>query len=541
MKKNIFSLLSILLLLSCSNNKEFNIVDYGAVADGKTINTQFIQKAIDACHEKGGGKVIIPEGTFVTGTIYIKDNVNLHIEEKAILKGSPSFEDYPDNTVKYVNSFTHPNFGHTFGSKALIFAEGVRNVSITGKGTIDGNGDNPVFQLGNDETAESRRRPCMMLFIDSKNIKVYDLNLRNSAYWLQNYLGCDTLHLKGLNIYNHTNFNQDATDIDASNVLIEDCTIDADDDGICLKSHDANRIVQNVTVRNCTIATNCNAVKFGTKSDGGFKNINISNCFIKKASEDNVRKWQENLEFIGQPITVISGFALESVDGGIIEDVNISDITMQDVQTPIFVIMGRRNVGQAGNQDFYNSEKHGLDPTLKVGKVSNLTFKNITATSNSKMTSSISASMGYYVENVTMENIKISTMGKGTLKEANTPLSEYSGSYPENRMYGFVYPSSGLFLRHIKNVTLNNIELTVRYEDYRPAVILDDLHNVTLNALNSDTPAGGNAVIQIENSTKISIRNPKIASKKNAYLKLIKTAKSEIETQGFEPFNGWIK
>lgn len=523
MKKNyiIFTLLIVLLFQSCSQKTDFNILDFGAEADGVTMNTKAIQKAIDACYNNGGGKVIVPEGIFLTGTLYMKDNVNLYIEEKATLKGSSFFNDYPDNNVKYVNSFSYPN-GKLFGNKALIFGENVRNISITGNGTIDGSGDSPTFQLGNDSNDESRKRPCMLLFINSKNIKVYDLDLRNSAYWLQNYLGCDTLHLKGLNIYNHTNFNQDATDIDASNVLIEDCIIDADDDGICLKSHNPNRIVENVIVRNCTISSNCNAVKFGTKSEGGFRNIDISNCFIKKASEDNVRKWQENLEFIELPTTVISGFALESVDGGVIENVNISDITMQDVQTPIFVIMARRNVGQAGNEDFYNSEKNGIDPALKVGKVSNLVFRNITATSHSKMTSSVTAAEGCYVENVVLENVKISTMGDGTKKEAATPLPEYNGSYPENRMYGYAYPSSGLFFRHVKGLTLKNVDLTVRKEDYRPSVILEDINGANIDKVSATSPTGGQAVFRIIKSSNINI------SGTNPSIEYINTDKKEV-------------
>jgi polygalacturonase len=204
--------------VSCSKKTDYNILDYGAVADGKTISTKSIQQAINDCHQNGGGKVIVPGGTFLSGTIYMKDDVNLHLEAEAVLKGSSSFDDYPDNHVKYVNTYSYPN-GKLFANKAFIFGEGVNNVSITGEGIIDGNGDSPAFQLGNDSNPESRQRPCMILLIDSKNIKVHDLYLRNSAYWLQNYVGCDTLHLKGLKIYNHTNFNQDATDIDASNVL----------------------------------------------------------------------------------------------------------------------------------------------------------------------------------------------------------------------------------------------------------------------------------------------------------------------------------
>jgi hypothetical protein len=274
----------------------YNIVDFGALPDGVSLNTQAIQKAIDKCAEDGGGKVVVPAGVFLTGTIYLRSQVELHLEEQATIKGSPSFEDYPDNDVKYVNSFSYPN-GKLFENKALIFGEGVCNVAITGKGTIDGSGDSPTFQLGNDSNTGSRRRPSVILLINSRNIHVYDLHLRNSAYWMQNYLGCDSLHLKGLTIYNHTNYNQDAMDIDAKNVLIEDCVIDADDDGVCLKSHDANRPVENVTVRNCVIASNCNAVKFGTKSDGGFRNVSVSRCVIRKASEDHIRQWQKNLKF----------------------------------------------------------------------------------------------------------------------------------------------------------------------------------------------------------------------------------------------------
>lgn len=497
-----------IICISCSKKAEYNIVDYGAVADGKSINTQSIQKAIDECHQKGGGKVVIPKGTFVSGTVYMKDNVNLHLESEAILKGSSSFDDYPDNEVKYVNSFSYPN-GKLFSNKALIFGEGIKNISITGEGTIDGSGDNPAFQLGNDGTAESRKRPCMLLFVDSKNIKVHDLHLQNSAYWLQNYLGCDTLHLKGLKIFNHSNFNQDATDIDARNVLIEDCLIDSDDDGICLKSHDPERIVENVTVRNCTISTNCNAVKFGTKSEGGFRNISISDCFIKKASQDHIRKWQENLKFIELPTTVLAGFALESVDGAVIENVNISNIEMQDVQTPVFVIMGRRNIGQAGDGSFYKSDMAHLDSTLRAGRVSNLSFRNITAKSHSKMTSSITAAPGYYIENVIFENIKISTMGYGTKEEAHTVLSEYAGAYPENRMYGLVYPSSGLFFRHIKNLTLNNVDLEVRNEDYRSAVILQDVHKVDINNFSATTPMGNTPLIKAWRSSDINISGTK--------------------------------
>ncbi|MDR2804770.1 MAG: hypothetical protein LBB85_03885, partial [Dysgonamonadaceae bacterium] len=392
--------------LDNAGNSEFNILKFDAKGDGKTINTGAIQTAIDLCAADGGGKVTVPAGVFVTGTLYMKDNVTLYISENATLKGSPSFADYPDNQVKYTNSFSHS--GKLFGNKALIFGENLHNISITGKGTIDGSGDSPEFQLGNDSHPQSRQRPSVICFIKCNSVKVEGLRMQNSAYWMQNYIGCNTLTLRNLNVYNHSNYNQDAMDIDASNVLVENCIIDADDDGVCLKSHNADRIVENIVVRNCTIASNCNAVKFGTKSDGGFRNVKISNCIIHKASADHIRHWQENLKFIELPTTVISGFAFEAVDGGIIENIEVSDITMTDVQTPVFVILGRRNIGQAGDTAFYREDKP-LDKSLKTGHARNLTFRNITATSHSKMSSSVTASAGNFVENIRFENVKISS------------------------------------------------------------------------------------------------------------------------------------
>jgi polygalacturonase len=479
----------------------YNIIDFGASSDGVTMNTQAIQKAIDKCAENRDGKVIVPAGVFITGTIYLKNNIELYLEENAIIKGSPYFKDYPDNHVKYVNSFSYPN-GKLFENKALIFGEGVSNVTIAGKGTIDGSGDSAEFQLGNDSNAGSRRRPSVILLIDSKNIKVYDLHLRNSAYWMQNYLGCDGLHLKGLKIYNHTNYNQDAMDIDAKNVLVENCVIDSDDDGVCLKSHDSSRPVENVTVRNCTISTNCNAVKFGTKSDGGFGNVYISNCIIKKATEDNIRQWQKALKFIELPVTVISGFALESVDGGFINNIHVSDILMFDVQTPVFIVQGRRNVSQSGNKSFYTSDKTKFDASLLPGKVAHISFINIMAKSHSKMSSSVTAYPGYYIEDISFENITFNTMGWGTEDEANTPLKENPHAYPENRMYGHVYPASGLYLRRVKDVSLNNVDLYVRNTDYRPAVILDDVRNATIKSLKGTPPSGNKPFIEYINTDK---------------------------------------
>jgi polygalacturonase len=503
----------------------YNVLEMGATPDGKTLNTNIIQSAIDKC-SKDGGKVVIPKGVFLSGTLYLKNNVNIYLEEGAVLLGSSSFKDYPSNNVKHVTAFTHSN-GISNACKALLFGEDVQNITISGKGTIDGNGKSPEFNLNDDSSSPaSRLRPCMILLVNSRNIKVMDLYLTNSAYWLQNYQSCDGLHLKGLKIYNHANYNNDAIDIDSRNVLIEDCVIDSDDDGICLKSHDKNRLCENIIIRNCIIATNCNAIKFGTYSASGFKNVDISNCSIKKASEDRIRKWQDTLQFIGQPITVIAGLALEMVDGGIMENVKISNIQMADVQTPIFMVMGDRKRSNSTSK-------------IPTSRISNIHISNVKAVSHSKMSSAIIGLPNVYAENIMLNNITFSDMGKGSLKDAKIVLPEVHKAYPENRMFGQIYPSSGLYLRHVKGLEINNLHLNLRNPDYRPAIFMDNVVDSKLNSIQLLEPKGPNAAISIVRSRNIEIQNPKFDSQKHPLVQIERSKATEIKLSGFEKYEGW--
>lgn len=528
-----------MLILCCNAMAQtYNIKDFGAVGDGKTMNTKSIQSAIDKCAETGG-RVVIPAGTFMSGTLHLKSRVHIVINDGGELKGSPYFKDYPDNAVQYQNSFTYSG-GKPRANKAFLLAEGVNDISITGKGTINGSGDSPEFNLGNDDTPASKLRPCMLLIINSKHITLHDITLTNSAYWLQNYLSCEYLELKGLTIYNQSNYNQDAIDIDARHVLIENCKIDADDDGVCLKSHSKNFVVEDVTVRNCTIASNCNAIKFGTASSGGFKNINITNCTIQKASADHIRHWQKNLQFIGQPVTVISGIAIESVDGGVIDNVHIANIKMRDVQTPIFVVLGNRGNKQAGDKSFYNTASGGIN-TKGAGSISNITINNIDAVSYSKMSSSVTAFPGVYVEDVKLSNITLNNMGTGTTAEADSLLKENPGAYPENRMYGQAYPSSGFFIRHVKNISLSQVKFKLRNADHRASIIIDDVIKGRLNQVSLPATAGNKAAIKIINSKDISINKPLIIPQGKPLVQLTGTANNQLWVSGFNKYKGWLK
>ena len=439
-----------------------NIVDCGAKGDGVTDNTAIIQKAIDDCSKKSG-TVFIPSGKYLTRTLFLKSNVCLHIDFGAELLGSTDLKSYHNAFPKLKGKET----------PALIFARGVENIAITGLGTINGQGQHKNFQHGNDSDG-GPKRPKIIYFIDCKNVRVQDITLINSAYWTQDYEDCDGVIIKGIKVYSHANWNNDGLDIDSKNVVVSDCYIDCDDDALCFKS-DTKRVCENITVTNCVLKSNCNAIKFGTSSYAGFKNITVTNCVITKASEDHIRQWYRTEPWLGTTDkTVISGIALESVDGGNMEQIMISNITMSNVQTPIFIRLGdrRRTV------------------TNHISTIKNISISNIIAETESKVACSITGVPGGIVENVDIRNVKLKIQGGGTQENIDEIVPEQIQSYPENRMFGVVLPASGFYVRHAKNVYFENIQIETKTDDVRPMFYFDDVtgYEILNSRMNYEKP-----------------------------------------------------
>ncbi len=243
--------------------------------------------------------------------------------------------------------------------------------------------------------------------------------------------------------------------------------------------------------------------------------MNITNCNISKASADHIRHWQKKLPFIELPITVISGIALEAVDGASINDVTISDITMKDVQTPIFIVLGNR------------SRKPVRDTSYRVGEIKNVLIKNIVATSHSKISSSITGIPGNNVSDITLENITISNIGGGTKDDAAIILPEKTKAYPENRMYGSVFPSSGLYIRHVKNITVKNFSIENRNKDERPIFYVEDADSVNIDGLKSE-----NVLInplKIINSKNVQIFHSEFPVFNKDLVELIDTQKEQVK------------
>lgn len=448
--KKILVLASILIAIPAfAGSRNICITKTGAKEGSGRDNARAIQKAIDKVSKAGGGTVTVPAGDFVTGPIELKSGVELHLEMGARLLGLADIDAY--DKAHWVNAN-----GKKSPHSALIYANFQENIAITGQGTIDGQGGDPAFNVGK---ADPGGRPMIILFRNCRNVVVKDVRLENSAHWVQYYTDCEGVRISGLKVYSHCNYNNDGIDIESRDVVVTNCIFDCEDDAICLKGA-GDYLCENVSVSNCVAASNCNAIKLGTGSSTGYRNITISNITVRHASEDNFRHWSTKITGVTAPITVISGIAVEVVDGGICENVNISNISMRDVQTPIFIRLARRG------EDCSGSRLRGV------------TISGVTAVSESMMSSSITGVPGLYAEDIYLSDIDITAPGGGTADMASIEVPEAEDTYPENRKLGHILPASGLYFRHANNVYLSNVRFHFREPDARPLIITDDCTNV---------------------------------------------------------------
>ena len=446
---------------------EYNILNFGAVGDGITLNTKSIQEAIDKANQNGGGRVIVPAGEFLSGSLIIKSGVELYLEKEAVILGSTNPFDYLSG-----NNLLH-----------FINAEKAVNIGITGLGTIDDRGrllaltidslffagkwDDPGY---NYRRHRPERRPKLLHFSECRNVVLEGFTARRSASWVLDFDRCVNMTIHKVTVDSDDYWNNDGLDIgDCRNVKITECYINSADDGICLKSHHVNSFNDSIYVANCTVRSSASAIKFGTASLGGFRNVKIENIYIFD--------------------TFRSAIALESVDGGVLENIEINDITANNTGNAIFIKLGHRNVdGKVG--------------TLKNVKISNVVVQVPFGAPDLKyeirgpelpffhntFPASISGLPDHYVENVSLENIRIIYPGRANNGYAHLPLHrlndvpENESQYPEFSMFGEL-PSWGFYVRHVNGLSMKNIHLKVEEYDFRPAFVFDDVSNLEMKQI----------------------------------------------------------
>ncbi|TDE45896.1 DUF1565 domain-containing protein [Flavobacterium rhamnosiphilum] len=455
------ALLFLLLFTSFSMfAKDYKASLFGINSDGKTLNTTSIQFAINHINANGGGRLVFNVGRYLTGTINLKSNVTLHFDEGAILLGSTNPFDYEKTSASWCY--------------ALVVAYDQENIGITGKGILDGQGvevaRNVVENIEKGLTKDSYKygrpsegnRPMLVYFKRCKDIKIIDITYKNSASWNQTYDLCKNLTIDGITVDNTTYWNQDGIDIvDCDNVSITNSYIDAADDGICLKSHDANSFCNNIFISNNKIRTSANGIKFGTASKGGFRNVKIVN----------------NIVFD----TYRSAIALESVDGGFLENIEIDSLKVYNTGNLIYLTTGERIKGKKS--------------TLKNIKISNV-YAEIPATKpdagygfegpiedqprNISPAIIIKGLPESIISDVVFKNFVIKHAGGGNAKFANVPLNqiesipELPAQYPEFSMFKEL-PAWGAYIRHASGIQFSNIKMQTDKNDFRVPVVLDDV------------------------------------------------------------------
>ena len=463
----------------------YDVRDYGALPDGKTLATRPIQKAIDAASAAGGGTVVFSAGTFRSGTLYLKNNITLALEPGATLLGSPDPRDYPENHSS-VRSYTD-----VYVCQSLIAGEGLSHVAIIGRGTIDGSG-------GAFRWKEYKNRPYVIRLVRCRDVRVEGIRMQNSPMWMQHYLACDQLRLCSITVFNHVSYNNDGVDIDGCHdVCVSECMFDSDDDAVCLKST-LNRPCRNVVVNNCIISSHGNALKMGTESNGGFQDVTINNCAI--CAPRFTKSIYGNYRGMG-------GIALETVDGGILDRVAISNITMQGIFTPIFLRLGNRARPFTEN-----------GPKPEVGTLRNVLLSHIVATGASNIGCSITGMPGHRVENVSLSDIQI-TFDGGKSDMAAKTVPEHEHRYPEAAMFGEL-PAYGFYCRHVCGLKFHNIRLDTTAPDRRHAMVCDDVEDLIVDGLDAACRPDAEPIVHFIQVEGAIVRNSSLRADAGTFLRL---------------------
>ena len=446
----------------------YNVRSYGAVGDGKNLDSPAIDRAIEACARAGGGTVYLPAGTYLSGSIHLKSNIHLYLDAGATILGAPQELNAYDPPEPF-EGIAYQDGGHTYFHNSLIWGEDLTNVSITGRGMINGGGltrqDKAVGagSIGLGDKAIALKR-C-------SDVLIRDITIFHGGHFAIIATGCNNMHIDNVTI----DTNRDGINLDCcTNVTVSNCRINAPfDDAICPKSSYALGrpvITENITIVNCQVSgfeegtlldgtmkpsrVKNGRIKFGTESNGGFRNITIANTTFRECR----------------------GLALEMVDGGIMENISISNLTMMNVDDyPIYITLGRRNRGP---------------DSITVGTVRNIFINNVIATGIDTMSGvHITGLPGYPVENVRMQNIWLSYVGGGTKEHAARVPPELERGYPEPRRIGFT-PAYGVFARHVKGLELSDIRLDFENEDLRPPIVCIDVDGLEIDNFKAKVAKG---------------------------------------------------
>ena len=463
-------------LTGLTTRKQFLATDFGLVGDSITLNTRMLQRAIDSISAMGGGEIVFPSGNYVTGTVYLKSNVHLYLQKNATLLGSTNPFDYQkDPYIRWM---------------AMIFAVGQKNIGIEGEGRIDGRGFTVACNfiecihrglisdpLKYDRPNETNR-PVNIYFRECDTVDIYGITLKDPGCWNQVYDRCTHLLVDGITVDSKSYWNNDGIDIvDCRDVKVSNCFFDAADDAICFKSHNKNCMCEEIEVSDCVARSSANAIKFGTVSAGGFRNARIHDIRIYD--------------------TYRSAVTFAAVDGGVVENIGVSNIRATHTGNAIYLRTAKRNKDD------------------RIGTMRNITFKDIyvevAATKadagyryegpiedlpRNISPASIVGSTHSDIRDITLQNVEIHYPGggdpkyayRGTSDQELSSIPEMLTAYPEFSQFKEL-PAWGFYIRHAQNIIFDKVSLYIEKCDYRPALVAFDVYGVWMAGVLTQMPA----------------------------------------------------
>ena len=460
----------------------YNVLDFGARGDGKTNNTKAINAAISAAAKNGGGTVFFPAGNFLSYTIRMKSKITLHLDQGAVLIGDREVSgvgyDLPEADAWYKK---FQDFGHSYWKNSLIYGDSLRDIAITGNGMIWGRGlytfDKPGIKGSGNKAIGLKN--CL-------NVTIRDVSILHGGHFCILATGVDNLTIDNV----RADADRDAFDIDCcKNVRVSNCNINSPtDDGLCLKSSFGlgyARATENVTITNCqvygydhgtlmdgTFKTDfkdedlkanhsiTGRLKLGTESNGGFKNIAVSNCVFEHSR----------------------GFCIETADGGIIEDVVIDNITMRDItDTPFFIRLNARMRAPEGTP---------------IGVCRRITLSNINVydVGGRAKFPEVGAGMvmgipGHYIEDLTLSNIRIYFRAGASKEAIGKEVPQNIDVYPDPYRWHSL-PAYGIYFRYVKGLKVHDVVFRTLNRDERPAFVLDDVHDADFTSVDAQKAEG---------------------------------------------------
>lgn len=470
----------------------FSVRNYGAVGDGKTVDTPAVNRAIDAAASAGGGTVYFPTGEYLCYSIHLKSKVVLYLDMGATILAA---DVPPEGTSSggYDKAEENPgdnkfqDYGHSHWHNSLLWAEDQHDFGIIGPGLIYGKGlSRGTRELPRAESPGVGNKAIALK--NCRNVILKDFSILKGGHFGVLATGVDNFNIDGLTI----DTNRDGIDLDCCrNVHLSNTTVNSPwDDAICPKSSyglNQARSTENVTITNCYVAgcyelgtfldgtfkkfapearvPRTGRIKFGTESNGGFKNITVSNCVFEGCN----------------------GIALESVDGALLEDVSFTNITMRDISgSPLFMRLGARMRGPE---------------SIPVGALRRVMISNISSyNAAGKLSAIISGIPNHLIQDIKISDIYFHHRGGGTKEMAAFQPPEFENKYPDPHMFGPELPASGFFVRHVRNLEFSNVEIAYDAPDERAAFILDDVQGADFFRVKAPTGASGR-VFSLNNVT----------------------------------------